>query len=40
LSKGTYINGDKEGTWVSYTADGILLKRQTGQFKNGIKISD
>jgi len=38
--KGNYENGKKEGAWVSYNADGTVDKEYTGNFKDGVKISD
>ena len=38
--KGNYKNGKDEGAWVSYNTDGTVLKKWTGIFKDGVKISD
>jgi len=39
-SKGNFKNGEREGAWVDYNKDGTVVKRFTGIFKNGKKISD
>ena len=38
--KGNYKNGKEEGECVYYNKDGSLNKKQSGTFKNGVKISD
>jgi antitoxin component YwqK of YwqJK toxin-antitoxin module len=38
--KGNFKVGEKEGAWVDYNKDGTIIKRLTGNFKNGKKISD
>jgi len=39
-SKGNFKYGEREGAWVDYNKDGTVVKRFTGIFKNGKKISD
>jgi len=39
-SKGNFKNGEREGAWADYNKDGTVVKRLTGTFKNGKKISD
>ena len=39
-SKGNYKNGKKDDVWVTYSLDGSLVKKWSGIFKNGVKISD
>tara|TARA_R110000803_G_C11900581_1_gene312048 strand:- start:43 stop:549 length:507 start_codon:yes stop_codon:yes gene_type:complete len=38
--KGNYKNGQQEGAWVAYLKDGTVNKKDTGTFKDGVKISD
>jgi hypothetical protein len=33
-------NGEREGAWVDCNKDGTAVKRLTGTFKDGKKISD
>jgi hypothetical protein len=37
-SKGNYKDGQKDGPWVSYTADGTVRHDLTGTFKDGVKV--
>jgi len=39
-SRGNFKNGEREGAWVDYNKDGTAVKRLTGTFKDGKKISD
>ncbi len=38
--KGNYKNGEREGAWVVYHEYGTVNNKETGTFKNGLKISD
>jgi antitoxin component YwqK of YwqJK toxin-antitoxin module len=39
--KGNYIMGEKDGVWKVYDEDtGTLISKQSGTFKNGIKVGD
>ena len=38
--KGIYLNGLKEGSWVSFNKDGTVWKNGTGVFNKGVKVSD
>ena len=38
--KGNYKNGESEGAWVGFEEDGRVKEFMTGNFKNGVKISD
>jgi antitoxin component YwqK of YwqJK toxin-antitoxin module len=40
ISKGTYKNDREDGDWVSYTVDGEVFLGLTGNYKNGVKVSD
>jgi len=37
--KGEYKNGNEEGYWEEYRKDGSVLRRRTGTYKNGVKVS-
>ena len=37
-SKGTYKNGEYDGPWVSYHENGTVDDRNTGTFKDGVKV--
>jgi antitoxin component YwqK of YwqJK toxin-antitoxin module len=39
-SKGNFKNGEREGAWVDYNKDGTIVKKLTGTFKNGKKVSN
>jgi antitoxin component YwqK of YwqJK toxin-antitoxin module len=36
--KGIYKDGKEDGPWVSYNEDGTVNKKNTGTFKNGVKV--
>ena len=38
--KGNYMNNIKEGSWIIYHKDGTVIKKLTGTYKDGWKISD
>ena len=40
ISKGDFKNGNEEGYWVHYNEDGSVVKKYTGTFKNGVKVSE
>ena len=39
-SEGSYKDGKREGPHVGYTKDGTVIGKETGTFKDGVKISD
>ena len=39
-SKGNFKNSEREGAWVDYNKDGTIVKKLTGTYNNGKKISD
>ena len=40
ISKGAYENDKEDGEWVSYTMDGEVFPGLTGNYSNGVKLSD
>ena len=38
--KGDYKKSKQEGSWIHFKKDGTLLKKLSGTFKDGKKISD
>ena len=51
LSEGYFENGQliwrghfkkdkKDGDWIAYRSDGTVNKKETGKYKNGVKVSD
>jgi hypothetical protein len=36
--KGTYKDGNWDGPWVTYNKDGTVNKKNTGTYKNNVKI--
>jgi antitoxin component YwqK of YwqJK toxin-antitoxin module len=38
LFKGTYKDGKMDGLWVTYNEDGTVDKKNTGTFKDGVKV--
>jgi antitoxin component YwqK of YwqJK toxin-antitoxin module len=38
MSKGTYKDGKKNGSWVGYNNDGTVVEEETGTFKDGKKV--
>ena len=38
MEKGHYKDGKKDGPWVSYHADGTVDEKDTGTYKNGVKV--
>ena len=36
--KGIYKNGQRDGPWVSYKMNGTVNQKETGTFKDGIKV--
>ena len=38
LSNGTYKNGKEDGPWVSYNKDGTVDEKDTGTYKDGVKV--
>ena len=40
ISKGAYKNNKEDGEWVSYTMDGEVFPGLTGNYSNGVKVSD
>ena len=38
MDKGHYKNGKKDGPWVSYRKDGTVDEKDTGTYKNGVKV--
>ena len=40
MRKGNWKKGKQEGAWVEYEKDGSLDKKQSGMFRNGVKVSD
>ena len=40
MAKGKYKDGEEEGLWVGYHPDGTVDEVFTGNFNNGIKVSD
>jgi antitoxin component YwqK of YwqJK toxin-antitoxin module len=39
-SRGQYKNGRLEGPWINFKRDGSIMKKWTGTFKDGEKVSD
>ena len=39
-AKGKYKNDAKDGPWVEYNRDGTVWEKDTGTYKDGVKISD
>jgi hypothetical protein len=37
-SKGTYKDGMKVGPWVGFLQDGTVNEKDTGTFKDGVKV--
>ena len=40
MSKGNVKNGKRDGLWIDYWSDGTVNNGLTGQWKNGVKISN
>ena len=40
FEKGEYKDGLRHGRWISYFTSGELHTGSSGQFKNGVKVSD
>jgi antitoxin component YwqK of YwqJK toxin-antitoxin module len=38
MDKGHYKNGKKDGPWVSYRKDRTVDEKDTGTYKNGVKV--
>ena len=38
MDKGHYKDGKKDGPWVSYHGDGTVDEKDTGTYKNGVKV--
>ena len=38
--QGKLKDGKKDGPWVSYNKDGTVVEKQTGTYKDGVKVSD
>ena len=38
-TQGTYKDGKKDGPWVSYHGDGTVDEKDTGTYKNAVRIN-
>ena len=38
MDNGHYKDGNKDGPWVSYHVDGAVDEKDTGTYKDGVKI--